>query len=154
MSTRLFVGNLDPQISEKQLAEFFSDAGEVVAVSIPRDRETKTPRGFGFVEFKTDEQAREAQESLDEKPLQGRRLRLRPAHDDRAGGGRGRSRRRQRAGRPDSEFEQDEDLGPRGARADENEDEDYSGRDRGRPHRGGRHGSDRKRGRGTRRVIE
>ncbi len=52
----------------------FSEAtgGKVVDVSLPRDRTTGRPRGFGFVTFSTPEEAVGARQSLDGLPQAGR----------------------------------------------------------------------------------
>ncbi len=60
MPNKLFVGNLPFRLSESELREAFADAGDVKSVFIPKDRETKLPRGFAFVEMADDDQAREA----------------------------------------------------------------------------------------------
>ena len=48
---RLFVGNLPFRLSRDELFDLFAQAGTVVSVHIPTDRETGRPRGFGFVEM-------------------------------------------------------------------------------------------------------
>ena len=50
-NNRLFVGNLPFRMTRDELQELFSQAGAVVSVHIPTDRETGRPRGFGFVEM-------------------------------------------------------------------------------------------------------
>lgn len=42
------------------LERVFSKCGNVVYVSIPRYKSTGHPKGFGFVEFETEEQAQKA----------------------------------------------------------------------------------------------
>ena len=149
MSKRLFVGNVNPAVTEEALVEFFSDAGEVVSVSIPLDRQTGTPRGFAFVELATAEQAERAIDTLDDAVLSGRRIRLKEAYEDRRRDGRGNLRALPRkpdpvatdewAGQPEWH-----EVGP----------VDYSAGNRAGRRKRGRHGSDRIRGRGTRRFIE
>ena len=48
---RLFVGNMPFRMSKDELYDLFAQAGAVVSVHIPTDRETGRPRGFGFVEM-------------------------------------------------------------------------------------------------------
>ncbi len=48
---RLFVGNLPFRMTRDELFDLFAQAGAVVSVHIPTDRETGRPRGFGFVEM-------------------------------------------------------------------------------------------------------
>ena len=49
-------------------------AATVESVKIIMDRDTGRPRGFGFVEVATDEEAKKAIEELNEKELDGRPL--------------------------------------------------------------------------------
>src|SRR5262245_48060139 len=60
MSKKLYVGNLSYSTDETQVRELFAQAGEVTSVSLITDRDTGRPKGFGFVEMSTDEQANEA----------------------------------------------------------------------------------------------
>ncbi|PON67700.1 Splicing factor-like protein [Parasponia andersonii] len=52
-----YVGNLDPQVSEELLWELFVQAGPVVNVYVPKDRVTNLHQGYGFVEFRSEEDA-------------------------------------------------------------------------------------------------
>jgi cold-inducible RNA-binding protein len=66
----------------------FSQHGNVDAVSLPMDRETGRPRGFGFVEMSQADAARAIQ-SLNGYSMNGRALRVNEAQDKpRTGGGR------------------------------------------------------------------
>ena len=66
----------------------FSQHGNVDAVSLPTDRETGRPRGFGFVEMSQADAARAIQ-SLNGFSMNGRPLRVNEAQDKpRTGGGR------------------------------------------------------------------
>lgn len=87
---KLYVGNLSFSTSESQLRELFEAHGEVTSASLVMDRETGRPRGFGFVEFASDEQARAAIEALNGKNLDGRDLTVNEARPREAGGGGGR----------------------------------------------------------------
>ena len=60
MPVRLFVGNLPYNVSEAELREHFSAAGEVSYLSLPTDRETGKLRGFAFVDFHDRAQAEDA----------------------------------------------------------------------------------------------
>lgn len=65
MSNKLYVGNLDWAINDDQLSEFFGQIGKVVSASVIVDRDTGRSRGFGFVEFETEKEAKEAIKKLD-----------------------------------------------------------------------------------------
>ena len=49
---KIYVGNLRWEITDQQLGEFFTQAGEVVSASVILDRQTGRSKGFGFVEMK------------------------------------------------------------------------------------------------------
>lgn len=53
----VYVGNLEPRVNEEIIWELFLQAGPVVNVHIPRDKVTNEHQGYGFVEFKTEEDA-------------------------------------------------------------------------------------------------
>ncbi|MGA2866100.1 MAG: RNA-binding protein [Verrucomicrobiota bacterium] len=71
---RLFVGNLSYQTMEKDLEDYFSQAGVVTAVNLMLDKVSGRSRGFGFVEFATPEEASRAVEQFHNKEFQGRAL--------------------------------------------------------------------------------
>jgi RNA recognition motif-containing protein len=86
---KLYVGNLSFNTSESQLRELFEAHGEVTSASLVMDRETGRPRGFGFVEFANDEEARAAIEAMNGKNVDGRDLTVNEARPREAGGGGG-----------------------------------------------------------------
>jgi len=94
VSKRLYVGNLPYSASEESLRELFAQYGEVNGVDIATDRDTRQPRGFGFVEMATDAGAEAAIQNLDGHDLGGRTIKVnearpRPEGSGRSGGGRG-----------------------------------------------------------------
>eukprot|EP00398_MALV-I-01_sp_L67-1_P000795 gene795-746_t len=52
-----YVGNLDPKVDDELLWELMVQAGPVQSLSLPRDKITGTHQGYGFVEFKHEEDA-------------------------------------------------------------------------------------------------
>jgi RNA recognition motif-containing protein len=74
MPTKLFVGGIPYRATEAELEELFSQAGDVVSVFIPLDRETRRPRGFAFVEMTDDAAAEKAIEMLNETDMGGRQI--------------------------------------------------------------------------------
>jgi splicing factor 3B subunit 4 len=61
----LYVGDLSDHVTEDLLLELFIQVGPVVHVNIPRDRVTNRASGYGFVEFRTEEDARYASTIMD-----------------------------------------------------------------------------------------
>ena len=93
MSAKLFVGNLSYQATEEDLRELFQQAGTVESVRIITDQFTGRPRGFGFVEMSTKEEAERAIEQLNGRLFRDRNLvvnEARPQPNRAPGGGRGR----------------------------------------------------------------
>ncbi len=74
MAQKLFVGSLDYGVTDQQLSDLFSEYGTVQSAKVITDRETNRSRGFGFVEFSTDEEAKAAIEALNGQEHQGRTL--------------------------------------------------------------------------------
>jgi cold-inducible RNA-binding protein len=74
MNNKLFVGGVSFDTTEETLKNTFSQAGTVVSVKIMMDRETNRPRGFGFVEMASDQEAQKAIEMFDGQMLDGRKL--------------------------------------------------------------------------------
>ena len=73
-NTRLFVGNLPFRTSREELEELFAQAGTVVSVHIPTDRETGRPRGFGFVEMQEASELERAVSMFNGYSMEGRAL--------------------------------------------------------------------------------
>jgi len=87
---KLYVGNLSFSTSEQRLREIFSEHGDVASATLVMDRETGRPRGFGFVEFASDEHGKAAMAALNGKNIDGRDLTVNEAKPREAGGGGGR----------------------------------------------------------------
>lgn len=89
MGKKLFVGNVPYNITEDQLKGIFSEAGEVESVAIITDKMTGRPRGFVFVEMKTEEGAKKAVETLHGKNVDGREINVNEARprEERPSGG-------------------------------------------------------------------
>jgi RNA recognition motif-containing protein len=93
MASRLYVGNLPYSAGENDLRRLFSQAGTVESVTLPLDRETGRPRGFGFVQMSTDEDAESAIQMFNGYSLEGRQLRVNLAQEREMRGGGGFARR-------------------------------------------------------------
>ena len=91
---RLFIGNLPFRATEDQLTDLFSQAGDVLSVTIVTDRETGRSRGFGFVEM-DDDVATKAIDMFNGYELDGRALNVNQARPRPERGGFG-SRRNDR----------------------------------------------------------
>lgn len=73
---KLYVGNLSFNSTEDDVNDAFSAHGTVTSVNLIMDRETGRPRGFGFVEMSSDDEAQRAMEAMDGRDLDGRNLKV------------------------------------------------------------------------------
>ena len=90
MGTRLYVGNLPYSADDNEIRELFGQNGrQVTEVTLITDRETGRPRGFGFVEMATAEDADGAVRELNGFEMHGRPLTVNEAHERPRGGGGG-----------------------------------------------------------------
>ena len=89
MESKLYVGNLSYNVSEQELRELFSQAGEIKEVALIVDRDTRRPKGFGFVEFVNQADAEKAIQMFNDYELDNRRLTVNMARprEERGGGG-------------------------------------------------------------------
>ena len=91
MSVKLYVGNLPFSMTENDLTDLFAQAGNVARVQMINDRVTGRPRGFGFVEMGTPEEAQAAISKFHGQEINGRALTVNEARpmEQREGGGGG-----------------------------------------------------------------
>ena len=91
MSVKLYVGNLPFSMTENDLTDLFAQAGNVARVQMINDRVTGRPRGFGFVEMGTAEEAQAAIAKFHGQEINGRALTVNEARpmEQREGGGGG-----------------------------------------------------------------
>ena len=72
----IYVGNLNYEIEREDLSEVFNEYGSVERVHIPKDRETGQPRGFAFVEMKSEANEDKAIQTLDGAEWMGRDIKV------------------------------------------------------------------------------
>ena len=77
-----YVGNLDLRISEEILWELFIQCGPVVNVHLPRDKITGEHQGFGFVEFRSEEDAEYSIKIMHMIKLYGKPIKVNKASQD------------------------------------------------------------------------
>ena len=87
---KLYVGNLSFNSTEDDINDAFAAHGTVTSVNLLMDRETGRPRGFGFVEMSSEDEAQRAIQALDGQDLDGRNLKVNLAkpRESRPSGGR------------------------------------------------------------------
>jgi RNA recognition motif-containing protein len=75
-SAKLYVGNLSYDTSEASIRTAFEAHGEVASVNLIMDRDSGRPKGFGFVEMGSPDQAQTAKGALDGTQMDGRALKV------------------------------------------------------------------------------
>jgi RNA recognition motif-containing protein len=79
LKATVYVGGLDNAVNETNLADAFLPFGEVVTVTLPKPELPSSPdphRGFGYVEFETASDAKEAIANMDQSELFGRIIKV------------------------------------------------------------------------------
>ena len=93
MTKRMYVGNLSYETTDAKLSELFGAVGQVASVTLITEPGTGRSKGFAFVEMAEDAKADEAITQLNDKPLDGRNIKVaearpKPEGSGRMGGGR------------------------------------------------------------------
>ena len=76
---KVYVGNLPWSVDHAKLTELFSPVGEIEEATVITDKFSGKSKGFGFVTFKNDEEAKKAIAEMNEKELEGRNLKVNEA---------------------------------------------------------------------------
>jgi RNA recognition motif-containing protein len=76
LETKLYVGNMSSETTEKDLRTMFSEAGTVGSVDVIMDRQTGKPKGYGFVMMSSQDEADKAIGMFNEKEFKTRALRV------------------------------------------------------------------------------
>jgi RNA recognition motif-containing protein len=74
MSKKLYVGGLPYSTTQDSLRDGFAVAGNVESAIVITDKMSGRSKGFGFVEFSTEEEAAKAIEMFNGKDFEGRRI--------------------------------------------------------------------------------
>jgi RNA recognition motif-containing protein len=93
MGKKLYVGNLNYEVTDSDLIKMFEAFGQVESAQVVMDRDTGRSKGFGFVEMKTDQEAQAAIAGLNGTQSGGRALTVNEARPKTEGGGGGRGGR-------------------------------------------------------------
>jgi RNA recognition motif-containing protein len=83
---KLYVGNLSTQTTDSRLDELMKGFGSPSPARVIKDKATGESRGFAFVEFTSDDEARKAIAGLHGKEIDGNVLTVneaRPSKNDR-----------------------------------------------------------------------
>ncbi|XP_010555994.1 PREDICTED: polyadenylate-binding protein 8 isoform X1 [Tarenaya hassleriana] len=75
-TTSLYVGDLDPTVTDSQLFEAFGQVGQVVSVRVCRDMTTRRSLGYGYVNYGNSQDAARALNELNFIALNGKAIRV------------------------------------------------------------------------------
>lgn len=81
MKNKLYVGNLDYNLGEKEIEDIFSKYGDVEEVKLIINRQTNQSKGFAFVTMGTEESAEKAMSELNLKEIDGRTIKVSEAKE-------------------------------------------------------------------------
>lgn len=71
---KLFVGGLPFSTTDDELADAFSAHGTVASAVIIKDRDTGRSKGFGFVEYESDDEGKAAESAMNGADFGGRSI--------------------------------------------------------------------------------
>jgi len=87
MAKKLFVGGLSWDTTDDGLRQAFASYGEITETTVITGRDTGRSRGFGFVTFAQDDDAKTAISKMDGTSLDGKTLKVNEAQEKSPRGG-------------------------------------------------------------------
>lgn len=75
----IYIGNLSRSVTEEKLRDLFAQYGTVTSVKVIKDKFTGNPRGFGFIEMNSADEAKQAINELNGMEFEGQRIRVNEA---------------------------------------------------------------------------
>ncbi|KAK9286664.1 hypothetical protein L1049_015064 [Liquidambar formosana] len=82
VTTSLYVGDLELNVTDSQLYDLFNQLGQVVSVRVCRDLSTRRSLGYGYVNYSNPQDAARALDVLNFTPLNGKPIRIMYSHRD------------------------------------------------------------------------
>lgn len=76
---KIYVGNLPFSVDSEKLKELFTEFGDVEEATVISDKFSGRSKGFGFVTFANDESAKKAIKEMNDKDVEGRKLKVNEA---------------------------------------------------------------------------
>ncbi|EEF43658.1 polyadenylate-binding protein, putative [Ricinus communis] len=82
VTTSLYVGDLEANVTDSHLYDLFNQVGQVVSVRVCRDLTTRRSLGYGYVNYSSPQDAARALDMLNFTPLNGSPIRIMYSHRD------------------------------------------------------------------------
>ena len=76
---KLYVGNLSKQVTDAQLNDLAIPFGTLISANVAVERKSGQSKGFGFLDFSNDDEARAAITALDGRDVNGQALKVNEA---------------------------------------------------------------------------
>eukprot|EP00298_Acanthocystis_sp_HF-20_P019996 c24532_g1_i1.p1 GENE.c24532_g1_i1~~c24532_g1_i1.p1 ORF type:complete len:400 (-),score=136.52 c24532_g1_i1:82-1260(-) len=73
---RLYVGNLDPRVTEQLLFELFSGLGQIEQCKIIQDKQTGGSAGYGFIDFTSRDSAQKALQTMNQRSIYDKEIKV------------------------------------------------------------------------------
>lgn len=73
---KVYVGNLSKQVDDARLNELGAQYGALVSANVATERSNGASKGFGFLEYGNDDEARAAIAGLDGRDVDGQSLKV------------------------------------------------------------------------------
>ncbi len=73
---KVYVGNLSKQVTDAQLNDLAVPYGKLISANVATERSSGVSKGFGFLEFGSDDEARAAITALDGRDVNGQALKV------------------------------------------------------------------------------
>ncbi|HSB05249.1 MAG TPA: RNA-binding protein [Thermodesulfobacteriota bacterium] len=87
MPKKLFVGGLSWDTTDDGLRQAFAFYGEITEAKVIKERDSRRSRGFGFVTFAQDDDAKTAISKMDGASLDGKTIKVNEAQEKSPRGG-------------------------------------------------------------------
>jgi RNA recognition motif-containing protein len=76
---KVYIGNLPFSFDDEGLKKICATYGEIEECTVIKDKFSGRSKGFGFVTFKNDDDAKKAIEAMNDKEIEGRNLKVNEA---------------------------------------------------------------------------
>jgi cold-inducible RNA-binding protein len=76
---KVYVGNLSKQVTDAQLNDLAVPFGKLISANVATEKPGGPSKGFGFLEFSTDDEAHAAIKALDGRDVNGQVLKVNEA---------------------------------------------------------------------------